>query len=96
MDGGEEAVDEVLVEVLVLAHGEDPLPLRVRHLLPDALRSDIITGHLPAPELEGEGRGGEGGREGKGRGGEGRRGEGRGREERRGEGRGGTCMGRGS
>ena len=44
MDGGEQAVDEVLVETLVLAHGEDLLPLGVRQLFLDGLCSDLITG----------------------------------------------------
>ena len=55
MDGGEQAADEVLVEALVLAHGEDLLPLGVRHLFLDGLCSDLITRHVSTSELGGGG-----------------------------------------
>lgn len=51
MDGGEEAGDEVLVQVLILAHLEDLLPLHVRHLLLQLLCRHLLPMPVMAAEL---------------------------------------------
>ena len=42
MDGGEEAANEVLVEAPILTHFIDFLPLGVRHVLLDRLRTHLL------------------------------------------------------
>ena len=52
VDGGEEATDEVLVEVAVLTHLIYLLPLGVCHLVSDGLRCHLLTTQLSTPQLE--------------------------------------------
>ena len=42
MDGGEEAANEVLVEAPILTHFINLLPLGVRHVLLDCLRTHLL------------------------------------------------------
>ena len=42
MNGGEEGVAEVVVEILVLAHGVHLFPLHLSHLLPQVLWVHVI------------------------------------------------------
>lgn len=52
VDGGEEAGAQVVVKVLVLAHFKHFLPLLLRHLALDALRSLLLLSDLLTPKLQ--------------------------------------------
>ena len=52
MDGGEEAANEVLVEAPILAHFIDLLPLSVRHVLLDRLRTHLLPRYVPTTKLQ--------------------------------------------
>ena len=60
MYGGEETTDDVLVEVSVLTHLVNLLPLDVRHLFTNHLSCHLLTALISAPQLRRrEGGGGE-------------------------------------
>lgn len=54
MDGGEEAGAQVVVQVLVLAHLENLLPLLLRHLALDAFGRLLLVAQLLPSELQQE------------------------------------------
>lgn len=51
VDGGEEAGAQVVVQVLILTHLEDFLPLLLRHLALDAFRSLLLLSYLLTAKL---------------------------------------------
>ena len=57
MNGGEETGDDVLVQMLVLTHLVDLLPLAVRHLFPNTLCRYLLPQLLSTPQLWGLGGG---------------------------------------
>ena len=52
MDGGEDAVDELAVELLVLRHLVHLLPLLFAHVLLDLLRGELLSSDVVASSSE--------------------------------------------